>query len=141
MILALILAAASPAQPAAEKTPEAARATVERYYAAIDAGRYRNAYRLWASDGRASGKTARGFAAGFARTRHVRVAAGPPTSGEGATGSVFVTVSVRVFATLTDGTRQRFAGNYVLRRVNDVQGATLEQRRWHIASARLRVVR
>ena len=41
---------------------------------------------------------------------------------------------------LDDGKRQRFVGNYVVRRVNDVDGATAEQRRWHLESAQLRPV-
>lgn len=140
-MLTLLLAAALQAQPASEKTPAAARGVVEMYYAAIDRGRYATAYRLWSGDGRASGKTLRGFAAGFARTLHTRVTTGTPTDGDGAAGSVYITVPVRVDAVLKDGTRQRFAGSYVLKRVNDVDGATLQQRRWHIASARLRLVK
>ena len=139
MILALLAAVAS--QPASYKTPEAARAVVERYYAAIDRGRYATAYRLWASGGRASGKTLRSFSAGFAKTARTHVTTGPPTDGDAGAGSVFVTIPVRVEARLKDGTRQRFAGRYVLRRVNDIDGATAEQLRWHIASAALRVVR
>lgn len=139
MILAL-LAAASP-QTASYKTPQAARAVVERYYAAIDRGRYEAAYRLWAGGGRASGKTLRGFSAGFAKTARTHVTTGAPADGDAGAGSVFVTIPVRVEARLKDGTRQRFAGRYVLRRVNDVDGATAEQLRWHIASAVLQVVR
>ncbi|WP_374942793.1 hypothetical protein [Sphingomonas sp.] len=140
-MMILILFAAATAQPAAEKTPQAARAVVERYYAAIDRRRYATAYRLWVGSGRASGKTLRAFAGGFARTAHTHVVTGAPTDGEGAAGSVFVTIPVRVDAVLKNGTRQRFVGRYVLRRVNDVDGATAEQLRWHIASAVLRVVR
>ena len=51
---------------------------------------------------------------------------------------MFVTVPVTVIATLNNGTRQRFRGSYVLRRVNNVDGATAAQLRWHIESARLR---
>lgn len=40
-------------------------------------------------------------------------------------------------ATLLDGTRERFTGEYVLRRINGVDGATADQRHWHIMSARL----
>lgn len=139
MIVALY--AAATAQPLAGKTPQAARAVVERYYAGIDRGRYAIAYRLWAGGGRASGRTLRAFAAGFARTAHTHVVTDPPTDGEGAAGSVFVTIPVRVDAVLKDGRRQRFAGHYVLRRINNVDGATREQLRWHIASAALRAVR
>ena len=119
-------------------TPASARAVVERYYIAIEAHRYRAAYVAWDRAGAASGLTYPAFARGFARTRHVRVVADTPRDGEGAAGSVFVTVPVTVTATLIDGTAQRFTGVYVLRRVNDVPGASAAQRQWHLASARLR---
>ena len=134
----LLLAAAVAAAPAADKTAAAARAVVERYYAAIEHRRYRTAYASWAGDGRRSGKTYAAFVRGFARTAHTRVVAACPTDGEGAAGSVFITVPVTVYAQLKDGTRQRFHGAYVLRRVNGVPGATAAQLRWHIDSARLR---
>ena len=135
MILLLAIAASV---PAADKAPAAARAVVVRYYDAIDHGRYRTAYRCWDRAGAASRQTYATFVRGFARTKHVRVVTGRPTDGEGAAGSVFVTVPVTVTATLKDGTPQGFRGSYVLRRVNDVPGATAAQLRWHIDSATLR---
>ena len=142
---AALFGLAALAAPAAaqriDRSPEAARAVVERYYAAIDRGDYRTAYRLWGADGRRSGKTLAAFTGGFARTARTRVVADAPTDGEGAAGSVFVTVPVRVYATLKNGATQRFAGSYVLRRVNDVDGATPDQLRWSIDSARLRQAR
>ena len=135
-MIALLLA--STAVPAADKTPAAARAVVQRYYAALEHGQYRAAYTLWSGAGQASGKSYPDFVRGFARTAHTRVVAGRPTDGEGAAGSLYITVPVTVTATLKDGTLQRFRGSYVLRRVNDVDGATPAQLRWHIASARLR---
>lgn len=135
-MIALLLAAA--AIPAAEKTPAAARAVVARYYAAIEQKRYRAAYRMWGGEGQASGRTYAAFVRGFARTAHSRVATGRPVDGEGAAGSLYLTVPVTVTATLKDGGPQRFRGRYVLRRVNDVDGATAAQLRWHLASATLR---
>ena len=138
MILALLAAGSLGASvPAADKTPAAARAVVRRYYAAIERRQYRAAYREWSGEGAASGQSYAAFAHGFARTAHTRVVAGPPTDGEGAAGSLFITVPVAVTATLKSGARQRFRGFYVLRRVNDVDGATAAQLRWHLASARL----
>jgi hypothetical protein len=57
--------------------------------------------------------------------------------GDGGAGSIYQPVPVTVDATLLDGTKQRYVGEYVLRRVNDVDGATADQLRWHIMSARL----
>ncbi len=51
---------------------------------------------------------------------------------EGAAGSSYYTAPV----TITDGAR-RLSGEVVLRRANDVPGATPEQLRWHIESSTL----
>lgn len=110
---------------------------VRRYYAAVDAHDYAAAYALWSDSGRASGKSRAEFEAGFANTTSVRVAIGDSGHVEGAAGSRYATVPVTVDALQRDGTRQRFVGSYVLRRAV-VDGATAEQRRWHIYSARLK---
>lgn len=52
---------------------------------------------------------------------------------EGAVGSSFYSVPV----TIVDGAR-RIPGEVVFRRVNDVDGATAEQLRWHIESTTLK---
>jgi ornithine carbamoyltransferase len=49
----------------------------------------------------------------------------------------YATVPVIIDAVTRDGTKQRFTGTYTLRRAM-VDGATPEQRRWRIYSARLR---
>ncbi|GAA4339963.1 hypothetical protein GCM10023144_38860 [Pigmentiphaga soli] len=120
----------------APKSAEAAAAVVERYYSAINARDYDTAWRQWGENG-PRGQTPAGFRAGFAHTRTAKVTIGKLEPGEGAAGSIYQTVPVTVDATLDDGTRQRFRGHYVLRRVNGVDGATPEQLRWHIDSARL----
>jgi hypothetical protein len=138
-MLSFALLAIAAVQPI-DRTPEQARGVVQRYYAAIERGDYRSAYRLWSGKGQASGQSYAAFTRGFARTAHTRVVAGAPIDGEGAVGSVFITVPVRVYATLKNGRHQRFAGQYILRRVNDVDGATREQLSWHLTSATLRPV-
>jgi hypothetical protein len=138
--LALLAPAVATAQPI-DRSLAAARLVVQRYYAAIDHGDYATAWRLWDRGGQASGKTLDAFTRGFARTAHTRVLTGAPTDGEGAAGSVFVTIPVQVDATLKNGARQHFAGSYILRRVDDVDGASPEQLRWHLATASLRPVR
>ena len=62
------------------------------------------------------------------------------TPGDAGAGSVYQPVPVTIDAELADGTRQHFAGTYVVRRVNAVDGASAAQRRWHIDSAKLRPV-
>lgn len=129
---------ASAAVTAPSTTPAAARVVVQRYYAAIDRRDYRTAYRLWDRGGQASRQSYAQFVRGFADTRHTRVVAGAPTRPEGAAGSTYIRVPVTVRATLKDGTAQVFAGSYTLRHVNNVDGATPEQRQWHLDSASLR---
>ena len=128
----------APSAAAAALTDSAtALAALRRYYAAIEAHDYPTAYALWRDGGAASGQTADEFAHGFAETAHTAVEfTGPPVI-EGAAGSIYATIPVRVRATTTAGVEQRFAGTYELRRVNDVPGATPEQLRWHIAGAKL----
>ncbi len=125
----------------AARSPEAAVATVRRYYRALAARDYATAHAQWADRGAASGPGQQGLAAGFAHIRASRLTIGPPRDMEGAAGSSFITVPVRVERELDDGTRQRFAGAYTLRRVNDVPGATPDQLRWRIWSAALRPAR
>lgn len=111
---------------------------IRRYYRAIDARDYATAYSQWSDDGAASGKDYASFAAGFAETASVDVRLGYGQPPEGAAGSLYITIPVTVNAVLRDGRRQSFTGSYTLRRVNDVDGSTAEQRSWHIASAQLR---
>jgi hypothetical protein len=110
---------------------------IRAYYRAIGDQRYRDAYRLWASDGAASGKSLEAFRSGFANTASVRVNIGTPGRIEGAAGSRFVEVPVHVSAVATDSTHQAFSGQYVLRR-SVVDCATPDQRAWRIYSATIR---
>ena len=114
----------------------AAADVVRRYYSALNARDYETAWTQWGSEGPPN-QTRAAFEAGFARTRATRVTIGALPPSEGAAGSIFQTVPVTVDATLADGKRQRFKGDYTLRRVNGVDGATADQLRWHIDAARL----
>jgi hypothetical protein len=114
----------------------AAADVIRRYYAAIDARDYRQAYALWGNGGAASSQTFEQFRAGFANTVHVEVAIGEVGQVEGAAGSRYVDVPVVVRATTKEGEAQRFEGSYTLRRTV-VDGSTDAQRRWHIYSAKL----
>ncbi|ANC87639.1 nuclear transport factor 2 family protein [Sphingomonas sp. NIC1] len=116
---------------------QAAADVVRRYYAAINARDYATAWTQWGDDGR-PGQTFKGFEQGFAKTRATRVTIGTLPPAEGAAGSVYQTVPVTVEATTDGGARQRFAGSYVVRRVNGVDGASAAQLRWHLDSATLK---
>jgi len=121
------------------QSAEAAAAIIRAYYDAINRHAFDEAYRLWGSGGAASGKSYETFVKGFAGTESVRADVGPPSRIEGAAGSRYVTVPVAILATGAGGRTVRFAGTYTLRR-SVVDGATPEQRTWHIDSARINLV-
>jgi hypothetical protein len=110
---------------------------VRAYYRAINERRFNDAYQLWVSSGAASGKSLEAFRAGFAQTASVDVVLGTPGRIEGAAGSRYVEIPVRISAVPTKGERQAFIGAYTLRR-SVVDGATPEQRAWRIYSAKIR---
>lgn len=109
---------------------------MKKYYAAIQSGDYKAAYAMWRDSGKASGKSLSQFEAGFSQTARVNVTVADSVHMEGAAGSQYATVPVLVEATLRNGFRQHFEGNYVLRR-SMVDGATSEQQQWRIYSAEL----
>jgi hypothetical protein len=121
----------------APQSPQAAAAVVQRYYSALNAHDYGTAWQQWGDNGPPH-QTQATFAAGFAHTRSTRVTIGTLPPIEGAAGSSYQTVPVTIDATLDDGTHQRFAGDYAVRLVNGIDGATPDQFRWHIDSAYLK---
>ena len=56
---------------------------------------------------------------------------------EGAAGSTYYTVPATVTGARSDGSRATLTGDVILRRVNDIDGATREQLAWKIVSMRL----
>jgi hypothetical protein len=115
----------------------AAVAVVKAYYDAINARDYPRAYRLWESDGRASGLSFDTFRQGFAETARVELTASDPGRVEGAAGSRYVVVPVEIVATQRDGTVRRFGGRYTLRR-SVVPGTNNPD--WHLYTATLRPI-
>jgi len=130
--LTLLLATADPNHAPPPNDASGAVSIVREYYAAVSRHDYRAAYALW--HGRQS---YRQFRRGYAQTVRVNVTPIPPFESEGAAGSIYAGIRVRVDAALRSGRRQHFVGSYTLRRVNDVPGSTVAQRRWHIVSAQL----
>ncbi|MGA9659703.1 MAG: hypothetical protein WBQ60_11465 [Asticcacaulis sp.] len=122
-------------QPA-PKSQEAAIAVITRYYDALNARDYATAFQQWGDNGPPN-QTLSTFTSGFAHTVSTEVTIGKPDPAEGAAGSIYQTIPVTVEARLDDGTRQRFTGDYIVRRVNGVDGASPSQLRWHIGSAHL----
>jgi hypothetical protein len=112
-------------------------AWIQDYYRAINEHRYRDAYAHWERGGLASGKSFDAFRKGFVSTDQVEVTVGTPGRVEGAAGSRYVEVPVRIAARTRDGALQNYSGSYTLR-LSVVDGATSEQRSWHIYSAAVR---
>jgi hypothetical protein len=133
-MMGIALAASDPVPPTppAEASVQAAVAVVMRYYAALGRHDYRAAHALWPS-----GPGVAELRRGYAHTARTRVTPLPPFTADGGAGSVYAEIKVKVDAVLTNGTAQHFAGSYMLRRVNDVDGSTAAQRRWHIESGKL----
>lgn len=90
------------------------------------------AYGYWGDYGAQSGMTLDQFKAAWGTLQQPDLEIGKGVQ-EGAAGSSFYSVPV----TIVDGAR-RIPGEVVLRRVNDVDGATSEQLRWHIESTTLK---
>jgi len=115
----------------------AAAAVLRSYYGAIQDHRFRDAYACWESEGAASRKSFEEFERGFAETDSVRAWVGAPGPMGAAAGSRYVEVPVRVEARSRGGRWEIYSGTYTLRR-SVVDGATEEQRTWHIYSAKMR---
>jgi len=128
---------AAPIPMADSMSATGAVAWIQDYYRAINERRYRNAYAHWERGGLASGKGFEEFRKGFEETERVQVTVGTPGRVEGAAGSRYVEVPVRIAARTRDGARQNYSGSYTLR-LSVVDGATPEQRSWHIYSAAVR---
>jgi hypothetical protein len=131
-VAVLALAAVAAAAPPPATSVDAAVGVVRAYYAAVSRHDYRAAFALWHGH-----QSYARFRRGYAQTRYATVTPIPPFESEGAAGSLYVGVKVRVDALLRSGRHQHFTGSYTLRRVNDVPGSTVAQRRWHIVDAHL----
>lgn len=132
----------NPPTPGCSPAPhsiDAAAAVVKRYYSAINARDFSTAWSQWGEDG-PPGQARGRFEAGFGLTQSTHVTIGRLTPGDAGAGSLYQPVPVTVDSQLVDGRRQRFVGEYIVRRVNGVDGATPAQLRWHIDSARLKAV-
>lgn len=127
----------APPPPAETSALGAARRLLE-YCDAVATKRYRDAYALWSDNGRATGMTLAQFSDSFAKYAAYDCHIGEPGDTEGAAGSIYVTVPLRVTGALTRGGGFVLEGPVTMRRVNDVPGSTAEQRRWHISASGLK---
>ena len=124
---------AEPKGPIDPKSAEGAGQVVQLYAALIEQGKFEAADKAWRA-GINQGPLATATLATF---REVHGEVGKPYDQEGAMGSGFVQVPLRLYGLDKAGKRFNFIGPLTLRRVNDVDGSTPEQRRWHIVHSGL----
>ena len=117
--------AAKPELPSESRDPAK---VVVAWAKAMSLKQWGSAYLYWGDHGARSGLTLAQFAAKWGKLANPEFELRPGTT-EGAAGSLYYTAPI----TLIDGKRQ-VRGEVVLRRVNDVDGASPEQLRWHIES-------
>ena len=112
---------------------------VQTYYALLGEGKYRQAWKLWDHDGQDSGMSADAFAASFARYSEYHANIGAPGWIDSGAGQRYVTVPVQVYARLKDGGKPVYEiGGIALHRTGDIDGATAEQKSWHLHSVDLK---
>lgn len=121
-------AGSAPLVPESEKGEPGARKVLLDFARAIEFEDFNRAYAMLGDAARDSIDHAE-FAAMFDDFGEITVAV-PYGTIEGAAGSLYYEVPT----TITGSSGARLTGTTVLRRVNDVPGATAEQLRWHIES-------
>lgn len=117
----------------------AAAALVGRYFAAIGAGQYDTAWRMWGQDGAGSGMSAKAFAESYAKYATYTAEVGAPGEPDAGAGQIYVTVPVRVTGTLRQGGSFAMEGPVVLHRVNDgIETSDPTAHQWRIQSSELK---
>ncbi|NLR69804.1 hypothetical protein HGI47_02795 [Novosphingobium sp. ERN07] len=119
----------TPGEPSLARDPAQA---MQALADAIEARDWKAVRGFWGDGGQRSGMDERAFAAKWSTLLAPVVTVGKGEQ-EGAAGSLYYTAPI----TIVDGPRT-LKGEVVMRRVNDVPGATPEQLRWHIESTTLK---
>ncbi|WP_158512690.1 hypothetical protein [Sphingobium sp. SYK-6] len=124
-----------PLTPEAERGVKGARNVLLSFARAIELGDYGQA---WAMLGPADREkwTKAAFAAIFSDLDDIVVAM-PDGSMEGAAGSSYYSAPISVTGKDAEGRPVRIEGEAILRRVNDIEGASPEQLRWHFETVTL----
>ena len=118
------------------KSAEAAGQVVQRYGALLEVGNFAAARRLWGDNVPVDGVTE--LVPAYLGDAAIHAEVGKPGDTGGAAGSIYVEVPLRLYGTLKTGQPFNLIGPVSLRRVNDVDGSTAEQRRWHIFQSALK---
>lgn len=104
--------------------------------AAMEGHDWAAARSVFGNFGAQSGQSSQAFAAAWDKYRIVDVTVGGGEQ-DGAAGSSFYEVPVTITGLTKADKPYHLAGRLILRRVNDVDGATPEQLRWHIERSTL----
>lgn len=120
----------------ADAAPEA---VVRRYFAAISAGRYAEAWALWDGKGQASGLSEAAFAKSFAPYATYRASVGTAGDVDPGAGQRYVAVPVTVTGTLRSGAPFRLEGPLMLHKVADgIQSDDPEAHAWRLRNSELK---
>ncbi|WP_131453224.1 hypothetical protein [Aurantiacibacter arachoides] len=125
----------APLTPEAERTETGARNVLLAFARAIELREWDQAWTMMSEADRQHWDKAE-FAALFADLHDITVAV-PTGTMEGAAGSSFYTAPVTITGADPDGRPIAYTGEIVLRRVNDIDGASPEQLHWHFESTTL----
>ena len=131
--LASASVAAAPITSKESEGDKAARAVLRTWAQALERGEFDRAWDQF----RRPPASREAYSKWWSRYRTITVALGPGTGG-GAAGSIYYTAPAVLAGTTTSGEPFRLQGEVILRRVNDVPGATPDQLRWRLESADLK---
>jgi hypothetical protein len=109
------------------KSAQGAGQVLQSYAALLEQRRFGEAGRLWSDSGSAAQ-----MAKAYDKYSEIHAEIGAPGAMEGAAGSSYVDIPVRLYGKLKSGASFSSIGTATLRRVNDVPGSTAEQRQWRI---------
>lgn len=124
--------------PFTPQSAQGAAQVVQTYYALLGEGKIARAWALWAPHGGAAPANADALAASFADYAEYHANVGAPGAIDAGAGQRYVSVPVQVYGRMkSDGKPFSMLGEVVLHRTGDVDGATMAQRTWHIASIAL----
>jgi hypothetical protein len=113
--------------PIDPKSAQGAAQVLQSYAALLEQGRFGDAGRLWSESDAATELTK-----AYPKYSEIHAEIGAPGAMEGAAGSSYVDLPIRLYGKLKSGGSFNSVGTATLRRVNDVPGSTEEQRQWRI---------
>lgn len=120
-----------------DKGEAGARKVYGAWKVAMEGERYAEAYGQFGDGGPADGMSAGEYTTQFGRCHEISIAAGDGQM-EGAAGSLIYTVPTTLTCEVITGAHEKWTGKVVLKRVNDVPGASEQQLRWHLTSVTLK---